>query len=630
LIIVDDERVIREGLSTMVNWTELDFKVESVFADGREALAYLSDHAIDVILTDIRMTFVSGLDLAREVRSLAGQTRVVLLSGHREFELAQQAVAAGVYDYLLKPVDFGELRRVFGNLAATLGSEKSEREALQRDAEERERERLILLQQFYERVLADGELGSETIAERYRRLGFTDSLRDRPCCLPAISSVRRERLPVLPEAVGNVLAGGDVGTTYTPVILEASSGDDRLVQHVLAHAKEPVSVKDFRERLDVAAHETIVGITTMFGAEIGIRCDACCSDLFDAAGLAHRKEPPAILGSKQGPPVESSRSEDHAGGELASRRRSGWEPPPNRLVAQAQRFLEDHYRQQVGLTEAADAVGVSAPYLSRIFSAQCGVTLIDYLTHLRMERASELLLGGTRSVAEVAEAVGYGSSSHFSRVFKKVIGLSPADYRRGGGRAAKAHQGRAGGPEGEPRPPGTPDIATPEMVAPERQEPATSEKERDNDRFRDITLPGPWERQDPRWSRADEEIIVRRSVEIPESWIGRDLILSLGKIDDSDHTYWNGSRVDRREEKGRWPHNMPRVYDVPGDLVTDTTAVVAVHLFDRANRYDRVFGGGFVGPAGSMWVALREAGLYAADYRYDYVYGDDPYRYFNW
>ncbi|MFW5776271.1 MAG: hypothetical protein ACOCZB_03175 [Spirochaetota bacterium] len=145
-----------------------------------------------------------------------------------------------------------------------------------------------------------------------------------------------------------------------------------------------------------------------------------------------------------------------------------------------------------------------------------------------------------------------------------------------------------------------------------------------------LSLPGPWQHQAAEWSDPSHEIIVRGDIAIPSHWVGHDLIVSLGKIDDSDHTYWNGHRIDVTEKKGPWPHNMPRVYHVPATVVTDTRAVLAVHLFDRANLYDRVWNGGFVGPAEEMWIRMREPGLYADDYRYDYVYGDDPYRYFNW
>jgi hypothetical protein len=178
---------------------------------------------------------------------------------------------------------------------------------------------------------------------------------------------------------------------------------------------------------------------------------------------------------------------------------------------------------------------------------------------------------------------------------------------------------------GEPRPAGTPDVTPPRVI-----EPAASDAERDAAEWAAIDLPGPWERQDSRWNDTRDELILKRTIEIPRAWIGRNLIVSLGKIDDSDHTYWNGHRIDVMEEKGRWPHNMPRVYEVPAELVTEETARLVIHLYDRANTYDRVWGGGFIGPASEMWITVREAGLYAADYRYDYVYGDDPYRYFNW
>ncbi|MDD3948713.1 MAG: response regulator [Anaerolineaceae bacterium] len=113
LIIADDEAIMRNGLSNLFKWHEIDFQVEAVFSNGREVIDYLKHHMVDCILTDIAMPFVTGLELARFVYENRLPTRVVIISGHRDFEYAQKAVEYGVEHFLLKPLVLGDLRKVF-------------------------------------------------------------------------------------------------------------------------------------------------------------------------------------------------------------------------------------------------------------------------------------------------------------------------------------------------------------------------------------------------------------------------------------------------------------------------------------------------------------------------------------
>ena len=91
---------------------------------------------------------------------------------------------------------------------------------------------------------------------------------------------------------------------------------------------------------------------------------------------------------------------------------------------------ENYSREEFSLQEAADKVGLSVPYLSRIFRKEAGCTFVDYLTNLRMRKASILLHDEEMKIYEVAESVGYTSQQYFSLVFKKKLGISPAEYRQ--------------------------------------------------------------------------------------------------------------------------------------------------------------------------------------------------------
>jgi len=116
ILLVDDEEVIRKGLEHVVAWEDLGYTVVGAVASGEEALRFLEKEPIDVILADIRMPRISGIELARLVKLNYPETRVVILSGYDNFSYAQNAIRYGVYHYLLKPCAEEEIIEVFTRL----------------------------------------------------------------------------------------------------------------------------------------------------------------------------------------------------------------------------------------------------------------------------------------------------------------------------------------------------------------------------------------------------------------------------------------------------------------------------------------------------------------------------------
>jgi len=116
VIVVDDEMVIRNGVSGMINSEIDDFSCVESFRDGLEVIEYLQDNDADVIVSDIKMINVSGVELAKYIYENKSHIKVILLSGYSDFEYAKAAVRYKVTDYILKPTDFDELKAVFDRL----------------------------------------------------------------------------------------------------------------------------------------------------------------------------------------------------------------------------------------------------------------------------------------------------------------------------------------------------------------------------------------------------------------------------------------------------------------------------------------------------------------------------------
>ena len=107
--IADDEINIREGLRDLVDWAGLGFSLAGVFDDGNGLLSLLEKSPPDLIVTDIRMNRCSGLDVSRYIQQNQLPTRVILISGYKEADLAMSAIKYGVKNYILKPIDLDEL-----------------------------------------------------------------------------------------------------------------------------------------------------------------------------------------------------------------------------------------------------------------------------------------------------------------------------------------------------------------------------------------------------------------------------------------------------------------------------------------------------------------------------------------
>lgn len=135
LVIVEDEFTTRRALVNMVKWNELGFQVDGEFTDGQELLDYLKRDTPDVILTDIKMTNVNGIEIARLVTEQNLPIQVVFLSAYKDFSYAQEALEYNVAHYLLKPVDLSKLREIFRKLKEKLDKQAVNEEILQNRAE---------------------------------------------------------------------------------------------------------------------------------------------------------------------------------------------------------------------------------------------------------------------------------------------------------------------------------------------------------------------------------------------------------------------------------------------------------------------------------------------------------------
>jgi two-component system response regulator YesN len=168
---VEDEIVTREGIRDNVDWKGNGFEFCGDAPDGEMALPLLQTIKPDILITDIKMPFMDGLELCKIVRESMPGIKIVILSGHDEFEYAQQAIQLGVKEYLLKPVTPHDLHHVLQKMAAQLEQEAKERENLQK-LHDQARENRIALRERLLLKLAIGAVSPTEAIEQGQALGM--------------------------------------------------------------------------------------------------------------------------------------------------------------------------------------------------------------------------------------------------------------------------------------------------------------------------------------------------------------------------------------------------------------------------------------------------------------------------
>lgn len=173
---VEDEVITREGIRDNVDWQASGFEFCGEASDGEMALPLLRTAQPDVLITDIKMPFMDGLQLSKIMRDRMPWVKIIILSGHDEFEYAQQAIKLGVTDYLLKPVTVQDLQNALQKLTIQLDKEKKEQDNLKKLQEQVEENRATLRERFLFKLVV-GAVSPTDVIEQGQMLGLNLSAR---------------------------------------------------------------------------------------------------------------------------------------------------------------------------------------------------------------------------------------------------------------------------------------------------------------------------------------------------------------------------------------------------------------------------------------------------------------------
>lgn len=524
VLIVDDELLMRIGLKSIIQWEEEGFTILGEAANGREALELAGTHRPDLIITDIKMPVMDGLELIREARRLDLGGQFVILSCLEEFQYAQEALRLGAADYLIKsdmkPSQLQQvLDRVRKRAVRLPGGRSGEippgsyRESIG-----------YLKETLFKELISGFKAAGDVLANRE---SLRIRLADEPMVLMKLRINHFEQLrrkyveqdeKLLRYSVANILeeilprkrAKEIIVMNSAEYVLLLDLGPEgRIVRGEIerAAAKIQTAMKDFLKlTLSIGVSGPASGFDGLKRAyqEADMTLDALffesgsglsfydhtrsrenredCLFIDRSAMRKFRQDTEsgsegalAFLNSLkdtmllEGCSKQTARSvyirmltvilscfpslpePNEAGltvyesilheesleglhrtvtGYLEQCRAQMSEHESSRSYAeQASELIMLLYAEDISLQSVADRINVNASYLSRVFKQETGENFVSFLTRLRMEKAKHMLKDKNVKVYEVAERVGYPNTAYFSKLFKKLSGMSPEEYR---------------------------------------------------------------------------------------------------------------------------------------------------------------------------------------------------------
>ncbi len=365
-IFVDDERAIADGFRELINWEELGFECVGSFYSGTDAVSFLETNRVDMVVTDISMPDMSGVELSRHIFENWPSVMIVFLSAYNEIDYAKEGMRYNVRFYLNKPLTGKQLKREFADIREYLDGEK-------------------LKNNFAETSIYkgyfNGLVGKTISSDMYDFEGCGFFLFELNICdTPASEKLLRALYTIFSLTYKKVsfCTLGNVGNMYEVLIFSrdeiAEEWPEKYVEGVKDCLDVEIEIKNIRK--------------------------------FDNIGMLedyYRTENVIV--------VESTSKAENA------------------VVTNAVTFIENNLSEPLSLEIVAKECFVSTAWLSRLFKWHMGENISAYILRKRIDMAKDLLIKTEMPAHEIAEKVGMRNLPHFYSILKKDTGMTPKEFR---------------------------------------------------------------------------------------------------------------------------------------------------------------------------------------------------------
>ena len=373
----------RRILSQEIEKNAPSFSLAGAFKTGDQAWSFLEKEEVDILITDIKMPGMSGLELAERALARWPDMVVSIITGYSEFEYARQAIMLGVSSFLLKPINLKE----FADALTHMGRQRFER--MQRRAMQSP-----VLQDTMDEFILDLQEGAIHGAERSRRFqGCAFPFSEKECWgdLITISLDAAAGEPADSEKECNALKNVLRMNFPEYFFFDIKCEKRKMVFIVLFSQSRPWQPQK-------AAH----AISNDLGRNATVRSE------WQIRGLDQLQRRLIAYGSRLHAKSENDQDQ---------------------MIEKALRYIDAHYAEDITRYDVAGHLFLNPGYFGRLFKQKKGETFGDYLVKLRMQKAIELLFSSC-SVAQISEMVGYANPSSFTRVFRLYTSYTPTEYRR--------------------------------------------------------------------------------------------------------------------------------------------------------------------------------------------------------
>lgn len=497
IIVVDDEERIRLGLCKLIEQAGDNYVIIGSYGSGQELLNELEHLEPDLIITDIKMPQMTGLQLISKITRTRKNVKFAVLSGFNDFEYAREALRYEVKDYLLKPVNLEELNRMLAKIEASVKQENSRKRletedlvslllfaddrqmpAALKDEVSSELDRSCLFAEHYavlligaEPAITDEQLEKFTADwQRERKIVKNESQRkavviavgenDHANTVRDLTLTLLQRMPSFTKAkigISGVFSGStglqqayrEASIAYQHAWYNTELRGYSVINSHSAHKEERYRLlriidKEVLPALQVcdfarANHAFESWLTACASYRLNWEeLREVCSDM----DVLISEEIKQWHGQQQpiGDPIKLIAPESFEDWRaFADQLRADTSKrffvleqgrSENKAIDTIKAYLQKHYTEEIELQRLADLVFLTPSYLSKLFKIETGETITDYLTSERIEQAKRLLRDeqGLKTYM-VGEKVGYADPAYFTKVFKKMTGKTPKEYR---------------------------------------------------------------------------------------------------------------------------------------------------------------------------------------------------------
>lgn len=497
ILIVDDEQIMRNGLRYTIDWETYGFQIIDAVSNGKKALEVCKKEMPDIVLTDIRMPVLDGLELTKILQKEYPSIEIVILSAYDDFKYAQEAMSAGAREYVLKAeLDCDSLLAVLLRVKERILKKQSADKRIEVIDNNIEQLKENLLIKLLTTICYDNEIQRkmwdlrididmnslvlihmfpernedifqirQTMKEKFHEILWLTSSKKHWIILGSMEKAgcSFEEYQAWLEEIFRKIKGSMFYSEIFCGYGEVKTQNDRMqqiikvcrfyekTQKVYCSQQEGIIwekfygskfLKEFIKYLEENRIEKVKMITNDIFQQLLSHVyypDDICRFLTVIQTMVEEKDKEV-----QNKKVEENQQEvcykDYTLREIIQEVGEKLELyytsiekhlyAGDDIIRRAIIFMQDNLREEVTLQKVAKEIFCSPTYLSYLFKKKTGKNFSEYIVHMRIKRAQSLLRTTDCSISQIAEMVGIGNASYFSKVFTKIIGISPNKYRR--------------------------------------------------------------------------------------------------------------------------------------------------------------------------------------------------------